>query len=77
MMKQRTLLTEELLKNLESQIILKSLIMAKLLDYLCCNMKKTGTQFPKPMLILMDIMPVMDGWEFLEAYRKLDSDKKK
>lgn len=49
------------------------------LDYLSCSGKyeKTGAQFPKPMLILMDInMPVMDGWEFLEAYRKLDSAKK-
>jgi CheY-like chemotaxis protein len=49
------------------------------LDYLCCSGKyeKTGAQFPKPMLILMDInMPVMDGWEFLNAYRELDSEKK-
>lgn len=49
------------------------------LDYLSCSGKyeKTGVQFPKPMLILMDInMPVMDGWEFLEAYSMLDSEKK-
>ncbi|MFQ3174424.1 MAG: CheY-like chemotaxis protein [Flavobacterium sp.] len=49
------------------------------LDYLSCSGKyeKAGAQFPKPMLILMDInMPVMDGWEFLDAYRKLDDDKK-
>jgi CheY-like chemotaxis protein len=49
------------------------------LDYLCCSGKyeKIGAPFPKPKLILMDInMPVMDGWEFLEAYRKLDNDKK-
>jgi CheY-like chemotaxis protein len=49
------------------------------LDYLCCRGKyeKEGAQFPKPMLILMDInMPVMDGWEFLNAYRELDSNKK-
>jgi CheY-like chemotaxis protein len=49
------------------------------LDYLCCSGKyeKIGAQFPKPMLVLMDInMPVMDGWEFLNAYRELDSEKK-
>jgi CheY-like chemotaxis protein len=49
------------------------------LHYLCNTGKyeKLGAPFPKPMLILLDInMPVMDGWEFLEAYRNLDSDKK-
>ena len=49
------------------------------LEYLCCTGKylSQGTNYPKPMLILMDInMPVMDGWEFLDAYRKLDSNKK-
>lgn len=33
--------------------------------------------FPKPMLILLDInMPVMDGWEFAEAFSKLDENQK-
>ncbi|AOW11216.1 response regulator [Flavobacterium gilvum] len=33
--------------------------------------------YPKPMLILLDInMPIMDGWEFAEAYSKLNENQK-
>lgn len=49
------------------------------LDYLTSSgkHKKNETVYPKPMLIFLDInMPVMDGWEFAEAYSKLTPDQK-
>jgi CheY-like chemotaxis protein len=39
--------------------------------------EKDDGVFPQPMLILLDInMPVMDGWEFAEAFNKLETNQK-
>lgn len=37
-----------------------------------------GTIHPQPELVFLDInMPVMDGWEFIKAYKNLIPDKRK
>ena len=49
------------------------------LDYLTNSGKyeRSDEVFPKPKLILLDInMPVMDGWEFAEAFSKLEKNRK-
>lgn len=38
--------------------------------------RSNGHSFPKPSVILLDLnMPVMNGWEFLEAYRTVRKEK--
>lgn len=49
------------------------------IDYLCKQGKfeSESDKFPQPQLIFLDInMPVMDGWEFIEAYKNLNLENK-
>lgn len=49
------------------------------LDFLTNSGKfaESTEKYPQPVLILLDInMPVMDGWEFMREYEKLDENQK-
>lgn len=50
------------------------------LDYICRQGKfeSADGEYLRPQLILLDInMPVMDGWEFIEAFQNLSPENKK
>jgi CheY-like chemotaxis protein len=49
------------------------------IDYLAGKgaFAENDEKYPKPDLILLDInMPVMDGWDFIEEYRRLEDSRK-
>ena len=57
-------------KSLEDVTIVVKTDGLKAIQYL---LERKNSGDPKPNLILLDInMPVMNGWEFLDEYNKLD-----
>lgn len=48
------------------------------LEYLTCTGRYAAeTKFPQPGIILLDInMPGMNGWEFMEEYKRLPENQK-
>jgi CheY-like chemotaxis protein len=68
-------LHKKILKNADiAENVVIALNGKEAIDYLSGKNKEPGTPCLQPELILLDInMPLMDGWEFLNAYKNLNN----
>ena len=75
------LIDDNAAENRYNQIILEEMNVVDKIEIAASGMEALkilkGADHSQPKLILLDInMPKMNGWEFLEAYKKLETDDK-